>query len=456
MKTECISYSSINNEAGKIFSPTFYLNKGKIRILKMVENCKKSNFLGDYAVAYKGNISKNTFINNGENSIPYLSAQIMVRFPCENFKYISKKYTKQIDVLTLKEKQILLSCSGTIGKTRLVLNDILNQVGSSDIIRLEGRNSEDNYGFVYSYLSSPTIYSYIQSLAYGSVVKHIEPSKIEKIPVPAINDGIKTFINKKIKDSQENRNLALQNFKYAISLFESYMPSINYDKIYQLKISKSDDYRKRFDATMQIPQINKFYSEFNNKYVLETIESLSQNVFTPNIFKRNRVQNEENGIPYLGGADLLELNPKFDDFLSKKMRNLQDYIIKENWIAIQDSGSITSIGYVSFIPNYLDGIAATNNLVRIIAKDEENFNPYIFAFLRTKQGQKILKNLSYGTGQLHIDTNQIKNLKIPIIPEIKDEVSNRIKQYLKFQDTGYKLEKEAIEIVEKEIQSWQN
>lgn len=456
MKTGLLKYKSLFSEEGHVLSPGFYLNKGKNRILKVVENCRNYNHLGDYAIAFKGNISKSTFIENGQNSIPYLSAQIMVRFPCENFKFISKKFTKDISLLTLKQNQILLSCSGTIGKTRLVLDDIKNQVGSSDIIRIESKNGENDYGFVYSYLSSPTIFSYIQSVTYGSVVKHIEPSKIEKIPVPEIDEGIKISINRKIKDAQNYRNLAFDNFRKAVNLFESYLPLIDIKKTYLLNISESKTFRKRIDANLQIPQINEFYKKLNLKADLKSIESLSHHVFTPNIFKRNRVENAAKGVPYLGGADLLELNPKFDDFLSRKMKNIEDYILTNNWIAVQDSGSITSIGYVSLIPPYLNGIAATNNLVRIIPQSGENLNPYIFTFLRTNQGQKILKSLAYGTGQLHIDTDQIKNLSIPIISAIKDEITMRINEFIKYQNLGFNLEQDAIALVEKEIESWQN
>lgn len=114
---------------------------------------------------------------------------------------------------------------------------------------------------------------------------------------------------------------------------------------------------------------------------------MSKNVFTPNIFKRQRTNDVSTGVPFLSGSNLTNFRPQFTSFLSKKMKNIDDYILRNGWIAVQDAGTI---GYVTLINGYLDGVSATNNLVRIIP-NEGNDNLYIFAFLKTKQGQFILK-----------------------------------------------------------------
>lgn len=158
------------------------------------------------------------------------------------------------------------------------------------------------------------------------------------------------------------------------------------------------------------------------------------------------------GVPFLSGSDLLDSLPRFESYLSKKMRNLNDYILRYGWITVQDSGTI---GYISLINGYLDGISATNNLVRIIPKETENANPYIFTFLKTRQGQQILKGFEYGSVQKHIDNYQVASILIPIIPEY-NTITELASQHLKKVTDSCFRETQAIQLVEKEIDQWHN
>jgi type I restriction enzyme S subunit len=237
----------------------------------------------------------------------------------------------------------------------------------------------------------------------------------------------------------------------AIVIFENSMPQINHKNQYTVSVKSLGENNLRLDSTTNFSNIQSFYNSLEQTYALSTIEELSEKIFTPGIFKRIRVNDSKKGIPFLSGSDLLDSKPIFNSFLSKGMKNLQDYILRKEWIAIQDAGTI---GYVTFINGYLDGVSATNNLVRIIPKQIKNNNPYIFTFLKTKQGQAILKSLEYGSVQKHIDNNQVSKIRVPIIP-VYDEISQNVSSYLdKITEACYK-ESQAIHLIEKEIDSWQ-
>ena len=135
------------------------------------------------------------------------------------------------------------------------------------------------------------------------------------------------------------------------------------------------------------------------------------------------------------------------------MPNLADYVLREGWLALQDSGSITSMGYVSIVPKFLDGVTATNNLVRVVP-GEINHNPYIYAFLKTAPGQAILRSFSYGTGQLHIDNGQISRLRIPIYEDLFASVTANVEAYSTKFSEAYQLETGAIARVEELVGSW--
>jgi len=457
-----MNYSTINiNEIRnnqKIIKSNYHLNDGKIRINNAIKNNILHNSLGSVTTdIYTGGIFKRIFVTKKENGLPYISAQIMQNSkPLEVAKLISKKYTPRQGDMTLQENQLLVSCAGTVGNVRLVTKDLDGIIGSQDIIRIIADNKKLNYGFLYAYLASPTVYQYIQSYIYGSVVPRIEPNTLSSLPVLLFSDKLIERINDLIHNSVIHRNKAYGLLDTALNKFAEFLPEFKTPKYSMLNISEIQKDRKRFDATFNIKALNEFYDDIlNNGYKSETIEKLSDIIFTPNIFKRIRTKSEEFGVPYLGGAELLQIMPKMTDFLSKKLKNLDSYKLKKGWITVQDSGSLQTMGYVTLIPDYLDGVAATNNLVRIIPKQQLDYNKYIFAFLKTEQGREILKINSYGTGQLHIDNLIVKNLKIPIIPEIFDFITDTITKHIEESELSFKKENQAIELIENKISSWQ-
>ena len=67
--------------------------------------------------------------------------------------------------MTLRDEQILVSCAGTVGNTRLIGKDLDGIIGSQDIIRIIESNDKCPYGFIYAYLATPTAYNARQNLS---------------------------------------------------------------------------------------------------------------------------------------------------------------------------------------------------------------------------------------------------------------------------------------------------
>ncbi|MCB0541715.1 MAG: restriction endonuclease subunit S, partial [Bacteroidetes bacterium] len=212
------------------------------------------------------------------------------------------------------------------------------------------------------------------------------------------------------------------------------------------KISARINHNSRIEATYNTNSIEVFYEALEQSNTeLRSISELSEQVFTPGIFKRIRTNNPEKGVPFLSGSDLLNQYPNFQSFLSRKMKNIDNYILHDGWLAIQDAGTI---GYLSYITKFLDGVSATNNLVRVVPNADDNKNYYIYCFLKTKVGQRLLKSLEYGSVQKHIDNHQVSNFKIPMFKDIEEEITRKVKKCMDNLGNACFLEKEAIDLVE--------
>ena len=138
-----MKYGSIKisrfNEGLTVFKPDYYLNEGKKTISDLIDGGFEFDFLQNISdKLYQGGIFKRVFVENKENSFQYITASDMVKNqPLETSKNISKKYTPWIDEMKLNDKQILVSCAGTVGNTTLVNNSFAGCIGSQEIIRIE-------------------------------------------------------------------------------------------------------------------------------------------------------------------------------------------------------------------------------------------------------------------------------------------------------------------------------
>lgn len=461
MQVTKINSSSITANSFML-KPNFHMNFGKRRIERARKQGLEFQPLGNVVdKVFTGGIFKRVFVDEAEYGLPYISAQHMMNSnPLEVAKIISKKYTPRQDDMSLKENQILISCAGTVGNVKLITKDLEGVIGSQDIIRVDADNNKLLYGYLYAFLSSKTAYTYIQSFIYGSVVPRIEPNTLKKLPIPILSEEFQQKIHNLIVESAQLRIEANKLLKEAVAIMEEKLVSFSTDatssfkaKNYSVKINLLKAHNNRLDATYNAGWFDWFYSKLEKADIqTRTVSELSHKVFTPNIFKRVRTDNPSLGIPFLSGSDLLSAFPKMDSFLSKRMSNIENYILKNGWLAIQDAGTI---GYVTYIHEFLNGVAATNNLIRIIPKEEENYNPYIFTFLKSKIGQKILASFEFGSVQKHIDNHQLSALKIPVISEIYDTITTKTISSMEFFSKACFNEKTAIDLIEKEIDQWQ-
>lgn len=448
MITKTIKSKYIITE-GKRIDGKFFLNNDALLSLTMRENSDKCSPLSKFAFVFNPPVFKRQFCQNTPNAVQYFQSSDVPAASEQSSVFINKKQAEKVNAI-VKENQILVTGFGTIGNVRLVSKLQEGVAYANNTCRIEV-NHNFNYGFIYAFMASKYGKAQLNNNGSGSVVRYIEAPGIKRTLIPIFPENKQLEIHNLIVESAELRVEANKLQLEAIELFEKMLPAIGQTKQYVSTIGNLSRNNLRFDASTNFTNIELFYNKLTAKYNIPTIEELSEKVFTPNIFKRLRVDNPVFGIPFLSGSDLLDAMPTFNSFLSKRMKNIDDYILRNGWIAIQDAGTI---GYITLVNGYLDGVAATNNLVRIVPK-KTSANYYIYAFLKTQQGQAILKSYEYGSVQKHIDNNQVSQIKIPILPEY-EIITNKMSEYLRKTTEACNKENQAIQLVENEIEQWQH
>jgi type I restriction enzyme S subunit len=105
----------------------------------------------------------------------------------------------------------------------------------------------------------------------------------------------------------------------------------------------------------------------------------------------------------------------------------------------------------------MNGYAVTEDAIRIIIKDgAELSNFYIYAFLKSKIGKSSLLSGSYGSVIQHLNEEYIGNIKIPVLDlDIRNKINYCVQMHIKKLNDAIVKENQAIDLIEKEIESWQ-
>jgi type I restriction enzyme S subunit len=459
MRTGAIKRNRINEGIG-VFSPEFYLNKGKKTISDTIEKGYPFEPLSKLTnKIYQGGIFKRVFVEENPNALKYITASDMVKAnPHEGAKFLSRKYTPWIEEMTLRDKQILVSCAGTLGNIVLVNNSFEGLIGSQEIIRIE--TTSIPYGYLYAYLSSSIINSYIQSMAYGAVVPRISPVELGNLPVLLLPPDQQQRIHELIVQAAELRvegNRQIKELRRELSdKLKKITGSILENRIKYQRVSIKDVLMNecRFDGAYNADEGRQIYNKIIKLDHID-VSSISE-VFHPILFGKKQLKGSENrGEPMFKSSSMMKLQPETDFWLSKRMKDRYAKLqVKEGWVLISRTGTVGNVVRIS--PRW-SGIYIDDHMIRVIPK--EQYSGLLYVYLTTSLGKSLIMFQKYGTVQDVINSEYIG--RIPIPKEfLKDNFVERMQEgvlsaFVKF-DTATEKEHQAITLIETEIASWQS
>ncbi len=118
----------------------------------------------------------------------------------------------------------------------------------------------------------------------------------------------------------------------------------------------------------------------------------------------------QSGIPYIRAEDVKDFvewknSPKIAEDLHKLLFRYQT---KHNDVLLTIVGTVGSIGIVKF---NLEKCNLTENCVRLVSS--KNLPEYLFCYLKSKYGQKIIEREKVGTVQEKLSIERINRIKVP-------------------------------------------
>ena len=446
------------------FEATVFDVEGK-RARKILDECgyELTTICGNdgLATAYHRPRFKRIWVDKSIFPI-YQPAQILDIHPKPS-GYISDLTDTDIDALRVKEGQILLTCSGTIGNTTIVSEMFKDKIFSHDLIRISAKKEIDK-GYIYAYLNTKTGRTILETNNYGAVISHIEPEHLASVPIPNVDEEIKKEINDLIESSfklrDESNNLMDEARDFLIEKLS--LPNVNelnqeiYTNTgdlenYNVKLSEMS---LRFDASFNKPVYKNMRKNILNgakKVVSLGNQDITKDIILAGVFKRVYVE-KGSGYPFLGGREITQLNPKVDKYLSKihhKTRYEKEIKVTENTILVTDRGTI---GKVAIVPKHFEGYAVSQNVIKIDCIDDFMAG-YVYAFLSSEHGISLIKKETYGSVVDMIDDNNLRGIKIPILHELEymKFISDKVLEANKKRYEAYKKEEKAIDTMNKKV-----
>jgi type I restriction enzyme S subunit len=147
---------------------------------------------------------KRIFVEDSHHGAPYLTGSFVIRLkPLQGVKLLSRHQIENKNELVLRDKMILITCSGEIGNTVYVNANFLGSVGSPDLIRVVFNPHKISPGYLYAYLHSPLARMLIQQKTYGAVIPHIEAHHLYDLLIPRFNSDQEIYIDQLIEEASD-------------------------------------------------------------------------------------------------------------------------------------------------------------------------------------------------------------------------------------------------------------
>ena len=162
-----------------------------------------------------------------DHGIPFLQGSHVVHFEPADLKYLSRVAHKRLDRWIIKAGWILVTCSGTIGRVTIALQQWNNWAASQHIMRIVPEpNGPCPSGYIYAYLKSHLGQAQFNGI-YGAVVDELTAEHVENIliPVPETTEqqDIVNSINDLAIEAVKTKELALGYDASAVSSLKDLM-----------------------------------------------------------------------------------------------------------------------------------------------------------------------------------------------------------------------------------------
>lgn len=359
----------------------------------------------------------------------FLTASQVFDLPPVPRKWLSLEQTDRAQDRFVTPGTILVTCSGTVGRTTLARESLRGSLISHDILRVEPNVATD-WGWLYAYLRAPAVIDLMRASHYGHVVKHLEVEHLNQIPVVAVDVERRVEFGRMVRHIFENRNRAEESISRAEALLASAfdLPASAPKRGTHSTVQSSDlsSGRRRFEGTFHTSHVRSLVERIRTNAVrLEQLRDLATRVWWMTRFSRTF---GEKGVPYMSADELFSLSQVSEKHVHlDPIPNHEEFFVKEGWILMACSGQVYGLnGSVTLATKHHESFFFSHDLIRIAPRTDLVRPGYLFAFLGHRDlGRILVQRTAYGSSVPHIDPGDVEEITIPrLAPDQENEIAD--------------------------------
>ncbi len=402
-----------------------YLCEGYGIRLAVESHSKGWTRLGDVASVWQPSRLKGVQVSP-EHGVPFLSASQVFETRAFPRKWLAVARTPNVEQRFVSIGTILVSCSGHVGRATLAFSAHVNAIITHDLLRVEP-NRTDMKGWLYFYLRAPRVRAMMAGARYGDIIKHLEPSHIDRVPVLAVNDGLRRRFNESaerivyLRDSAYAATLeAERRFDAAMGPLESASPS---EAGFVVDASSTlFGGRRRFDAARYNPRaaaIERHFAASGRDFV--RLRDAGYRAWLPTRFRRIPA---DAGTALIDSSDIFEINPDLD----KRIANVNcgdsyNGRVEPGWLLLARSGQVYGLnGSLALAHEGHVGKIVSDHIIRIASVGCPLLPAgyLLTALSHPTFGRPLMKALPYGSSVPEIDVTDLQELNIPRLGAVEE------------------------------------
>lgn len=394
-----------------------YLASGYGQKLALQARLAAKGHLGDVARVWQPSRLKGIQVSK-EYGTPFLAATQAFDLRPVPRKFLSLHKTDDSANRFVEPGEILVTCSGSVGRATLATSALSGVLISHDLLRVKP-SSPELWGWVYAFLRSDLARAMMSSAQYGHIIKHLEPGHLEALPMPRPRDAIAAMLQKEAERILADRNKAVSLMLQAEALFEETVgvprKLDSGESGYIVRASSLMTGRRRLEGVFHNPTVGKLQAHFKAKGIAtSSLADAGFDLWLPTRFRRIPA---EEGVELVGSADLFEINPDLEkriadgDFGDRSAGRA-----KAGWLLLARSGQTYGLNGTMVIANkFHEDKVISDHVIRIAPTKKCNARPgYVYAALsHPLLGRPMVKSLAYGSSIPEIEVGDIAALRFP-------------------------------------------
>lgn len=451
MKIAAVRFGTGRVAARRMDAP-FFLNDAKAYIDGLSRCPYNLTTVGEESKdVFFGNIFSRCFVKDAIHGVPYLRASEIQKADLSGGGlFLANRQAADLEYLRFKKGMILVTCSGTLGKCAYADSRYEDFIGTHDLIRIIPQKSNLLPGVLYAFLAGRFGFAMLTHSQYGSVILHTNPDQVRTIQIPVFPDELQKRVNRLVLDSARLREEADAARRDAVGYFAHYDVE-KQPTCFSKRLSKIGFSFAAYNNNLDVDAIRAKYADDS-----VTIGELSNGIFLPPLFKHIYLDHD-NGHPFFTGREITFQNQRPYRWLSPLgVRNIDDYTVTKGTLLVYKSGVIDGgmYGEVRIVDDNLDGASLSNHVARITPKTFSE-GCWMYAFLKSSAGFKLLQSLAIGTAIPEMTPKHIATVRIPRPNRDLGKIERLVSEYISKRVKSNNMENEAIGLVESEIARWQ-